>query len=57
MHNINKIYEDIKMNYKKVYDALIIKAQNENRIKGQGIYYETHHIIPKCYGGSNKKYT
>lgn len=42
------------MDYKKIYDKLIAKAKNENRIKNNGIYYESHHIIPRCMGGSNK---
>ncbi len=39
------------MNYKKVYDLLIEKVKKENRKKQIGIYYEAHHIIPKCLGG------
>ncbi len=39
------------MNYHRIYDQLIKKARNENRIKGLGIYYEAHHIIPRCLGG------
>ena len=27
------------------------KSKSENRIKYSGIYYESHHIIPKCLGG------
>lgn len=34
------------MDYKKVHDAIISKAQLENRSKGGAIYYESHHIIP-----------
>jgi hypothetical protein len=36
------------MNYKKIYDQLIDRSQSENRKKGLGIYFERHHIIPKC---------
>lgn len=44
------------MNYKKIYDNLVIKARSEGRVKIKGgIYYEKHHIIPKCMGGSNRK--
>ena len=40
------------MDYKKIYDCIIQNAIDENRIKGEGVYYEAHHIIPKCMGGS-----
>jgi len=43
------------MNYKEIYDNIIRKAQLENRIKGKEIYYEKHHIIPKCLKGNNEK--
>lgn len=42
------------MDYQKIYNNIIIKAKNENRTKGS-IYYENHHIIPKCLGGTNLK--
>jgi len=37
------------MNYEKIYDILISKAQN--RILET--YTETHHIVPKCIGGTD----
>jgi hypothetical protein len=37
------------MHYEKVYRSLIDKA-NSRTVKG---YYETHHIIPRCLGGSD----
>lgn len=43
------------MNYQKIYDNIIHKALFENRQKGQGAYYERHHIKPRSLGGSNKK--
>ena len=43
------------MDYKKLYDSIISKAKSLNRKKGQGIYYESHHIIPRCLGGSDEK--
>lgn len=39
------------MNYQLVYDSLIDRAKN--RLVENNVYYETHHIIPKCMGGSN----
>ena len=46
------------MNYQKIYDDLISKAKSENRKKYKGVYYEKHHIIPRCLRGkddNNKK--
>ena len=43
------------MNYQRIYDQIIERAKSENRQKGTGIYYEKHHIIPRCLGGSNNK--
>ena len=48
------------MNHQKVYDAIITKAKLENRVKlkrnQEGyVYYENHHILPKCLNGDNKK--
>jgi hypothetical protein len=43
------------MNYQRIYDQIIDRAKKENRKKGQGVYYESHHIIPKCLGGRNEK--
>ena len=37
------------MNYRKIYDALITRAKTRN-IDG---YFEIHHIIPRCMGGSD----
>lgn len=45
----------IIMDYEKIHNRIIERAKKENRRKGHGIYYETHHIIPKCMGGNNKK--
>lgn len=39
------------MDYQKIYEDLIANAKNKN-IEG---YYEKHHIIPRCIGGSNQK--
>ena len=42
------------MNYKKIYDDIIIKAKKENRARGN-VYYESHHILPRSMGGDNSK--
>ena len=41
----------INMDYKKIYFQIIERSKKENRKKFQGIYYESHHIVPKCLGG------
>ena len=43
----------VYMNYKRIYEQLIERSRHENRQKHQGIYYEEHHIIPRCIGGTN----
>ena len=45
----------IFMNYQRIYDQIIERAKSENRQKSGDIYYEAHHIIPRCLGGSNNK--
>jgi hypothetical protein len=40
------------MDYKKIYDSLIKMAVDRKKFDG---YSETHHIVPKCLGGSNSK--
>lgn len=46
--------------YQEQYDALINFALKQNRKKlkrtdSNFIYYENHHILPKCLGGTNDK--
>ena len=41
------------MDYKRIYDNVIVNAKNCNRRKCKGVYYENHHILPKCMGGTN----
>jgi len=43
------------MNYQKIYESIIENAKSKNREKGKGIYYEKHHILPKCLEGNNDK--
>lgn len=42
------------MNYQRIYDQIINRAKDQNRIKSKDTYYEAHHIIPKCLGGDGK---
>lgn len=41
------------MNYSRIYNSIIQHALLSPRKKGKGVYYERHHIIPKCLGGTN----
>jgi hypothetical protein len=43
------------MNHQNIYNSIIKKAQLENRKKYCEIYYEEHHIKPKCLNGSNEE--
>lgn len=45
----------IQNKYSKYYYKIIEKAKNQERKKNTGIYYESHHIIPKSLGGFNNK--
>ncbi len=38
--------------YKKWYFSIIESAKAQNRKKKNGEYYESHHIIPQCVGGT-----
>lgn len=47
------------MNHQKIYESIIFNAKSQNRIKLRKInpnyiYYEKHHIIPKCIGGDDE---
>lgn len=46
------------MDYKKTYETIIDKAKNlsqerEQLKRNKQLYFEKHHIIPKCIGGTN----
>jgi hypothetical protein len=42
------------MDYNRLYENIIKSSLLKNRKKGED-YYENHHIIPKCIGGSDEK--
>lgn len=46
------IYNDTK--YTRWHYAIIENARLQERAKGNGIYYESHHIIPRSLGGDNE---
>lgn len=39
------------MNYEKIYNSIINKALIQKL--ADGVYYEKHHILPRCLGGDN----
>lgn len=41
------------MNLEQIYLNLIQRAKTEDRQKGFGIYFEEHHIVPKCLSGTD----
>lgn len=41
--------------YTTCYLAIVGRAKTETRKKHTGIYYESHHIIPRSCGGDNSK--
>jgi hypothetical protein len=48
------------MNHLKIYTIIIEKAKSQNRKRLRKnnpvyVYYEQHHILPKCLGGNNEK--
>ena len=43
----------VEMDYEKHYAILISRAQI--RTPEKDVYYETHHILPKCLGGDDSK--
>jgi len=44
----------IQMDYCKIYQNLVLKGKE--RFPTPGIYYENHHIIPKCMGGTDEEH-
>ena len=43
------------MNYQLIYDNIMTRSINELRYKSTTQYFERHHIMPKCMGGTNNK--
>jgi len=41
--------------YTKTYMLIIDSRKRMKRKRGNGVIYDSHHIIPKCMGGSNDK--
>lgn len=49
----------MNIEYKRLYDELILSAQKENRglekLQDHGKYFNLHHIKPRSLGGTNDK--
>lgn len=43
-------FEETNMNYQRIYDLLVEKAQNRTDTEG---YTEKHHVVPRTLGGSD----
>ena len=43
----------LKNKYSTIYYSIIKNAKSQNRIKQVGDSYQTHHIIPRCMGGTD----
>lgn len=43
----------LKMDYRKIYTQLI--DSRKQRVTNPDVYYEKHHIVPRCLGGTNHK--
>jgi hypothetical protein len=46
------------MNYNKIYNSIIQRSQGRKKLRKDSegyVYYEKHHIIPRCLGGSEDK--
>lgn len=41
--------------YTRIYFNIINRAKVQKRIKSKNVYYEKHHIIPKCLNGTDDK--
>ncbi len=46
-------FVDVFMNYKNIYDNLILHAKSRGKI--ENVYGENHHIVPVKMGGNNDK--
>jgi len=64
--NLCRVYFDVVINnameplfktnkYSTWYFDIVQNARLDVRAKGDGKYYELHHIVPRSFGGSNKK--
>ena len=49
------MYKEFFMHIYNSYKELIDFAKSQKRSKTDNIYYEKHHIVPRCMGGNNDK--
>lgn len=43
------------MDYQRVYDQIVQRAKTNSRVRSGEVYYESHHILPKCMGGTDEE--
>jgi hypothetical protein len=46
------------MNYETIYNNIIKRSQGRKKLRKNSegyVYYEKHHIIPRCLGGADDK--
>lgn len=41
------------MDYAQIYDVFINRIKAQKRVKTNGVYYESHHIVPQSMGGAH----
>lgn len=41
------------MNYLRAYELLVASARSQHRAKSDATYYESHHVTPRSWGGSD----
>jgi hypothetical protein len=49
------IYPHYNSKYERWYYNIIETAQSQSRFKGNGVYYESHHIVPRSLGGNDDR--
>lgn len=55
-HLLSALIRGFVLNYEKIYNKLVQKARVRGLDKSQHEgYFEIHHIIPRCLGGSNDR--
>lgn len=46
------------MDYQRIYNNIVVRAHGRKKMKKHDcdyVYYERHHVVPRCLGGSNDR--